>query len=250
MRLIQLFNSGLLDLLDEEMRSEQHSVSFRQQQSLRSYLSEKLDCDPMRVTKKFSLTSNLRKQYHRVLAGKLRHLSDVSAARAPSDMREALAEELVELRRDFLRAIDGPEPGGRREVEVEPRRSVPAARASGGWMRQPRPVLGQWVPPGTWTSAAELRNLPLPAPPPQHPWQVLQQQQLHTHGFHPHAPLLLPGLGATQYPHSYYSQAQAASAAAAAAAQAVPPRGSSFFVVSHAPAYFPHAPRPPGPGPG
>ena len=83
MRIIQLFHAGILGHLEEDVLTPPQgrpgsSGRARRGQSLRAYLAEKLNCDPMRITKKFASTSCLGKSLHRV-----QHLRSGDAPPAP-----------------------------------------------------------------------------------------------------------------------------------------------------------------------
>lgn len=88
-RIIQFFNSGLLELPEGT--------------TLRSYLAEKLNCDPMRITKKFSGASCLGKRVFHASAGRQR---DERMTRVASQQTlEAAQRELATLEARFIDAV-------------------------------------------------------------------------------------------------------------------------------------------------
>lgn len=88
-RIIEFFNSGLLELPEGT--------------TLRSYLAEKLNCDPMRITKKFSGASCLGKRVFHASAGRQR---DERMTRVASQQTlEAAQRELATLEARFVDAV-------------------------------------------------------------------------------------------------------------------------------------------------
>ncbi|KAJ8611381.1 hypothetical protein CTAYLR_006496 [Chrysophaeum taylorii] len=88
-RIIEFFNSGLLELPEGT--------------TLRSYLADKLNCDPMRITKKFSGASCLGKRVFHASVGRQR---DERMSRCASQQTLAAAQrELAALEARFVDAV-------------------------------------------------------------------------------------------------------------------------------------------------
>jgi len=89
-RIIEFFNSGLLELPDGT--------------TLRSYLAEKLNCDPMRITKKFSGQSSLGKRIFHSSSGRQRE--ERMNRTASSQTLAAAQRELSMLESRFIEAVN------------------------------------------------------------------------------------------------------------------------------------------------
>ncbi|KAH8060801.1 hypothetical protein JL721_9023 [Aureococcus anophagefferens] len=105
-RIIELFNTGLLELPEGA--------------TLRSYLAQKLSCDPMRITKKFSGASCLGKRVFHSSTGRQRNSA---SAVAPSAASVAAAQqELSVLEARFVDAcIRSTESKDARMIDLEAR---------------------------------------------------------------------------------------------------------------------------------
>ncbi|EGB01830.1 hypothetical protein AURANDRAFT_69453, partial [Aureococcus anophagefferens] len=160
-RIIELFNTGLLELPEGA--------------TLRSYLAQKLSCDPMRITKKFSGASCLGKRVFHSSTGRQRNSA---SAVAPSAASVAAAQqELSVLEARFVDAcIRSTESKDARMIDLEARflhsHDVVSTPAIDAFIMQSCQPL--WDPDGVKSGGAPARAYaPAPTleplPPPDEP---------------------------------------------------------------------------------
>eukprot|EP01031_Cornospumella_fuschlensis_P045998 gene45998-56296_t len=90
MKVIEVFNAGLLQLTEEEQQGNKNIT-------LRAYLANKLHCDPMRLTKKFSGSACLGKRVF--------HFDYLNAHAAAAEAARRELQELERQHHDKLREM-------------------------------------------------------------------------------------------------------------------------------------------------
>jgi len=162
-RIIQYFSTGLLTLPDGA--------------TLRSYLAEKLNCDPMRITKKFTGACCLGRRAY--------HLRD--RPRASSAEVEMANYELLHLEQRFRLRVEHEQTG----LPLPPRHELLPSQPS---LQQPTPIIPADVLPSLF-SLQQRQRQGLEAPTvnaSKNPWIQHNSTTLH-----PNLASLLPGLTGT-----------------------------------------------------